>query len=208
MRPSNTKYSLYLVALVTITLLVPQQGMAKERSVEKTSEIETTSVEQPAESRNLTSDREPASPGVASSPATGEEINWEVIGSGGVVGAISTNYKMSGTVGQTAVGPIASVSNQILQGFWQDFTSSGGSSCCLGGTTGNVNYDGADVVDVSDLTKLVNHLFVTFEALDCPAEANTNGDPGCVVDVSDLTKLVNHLFVTFEALAACNPSCG
>ncbi|MEE8575979.1 MAG: S8 family serine peptidase, partial [candidate division Zixibacteria bacterium] len=79
-------------------------------------------------------------------------------------------------------------------------------SCCVN-LTGNVNGDLADGVDISDLTKLVNHLFVTFESLPCPAEANTNGDLACGVDISDLTKLVNHLFVTFEALAACNPAC-
>jgi PKD repeat protein len=74
--------------------------------------------------------------------------------------------------------------------------------CCLA-TTGNVNFDPADNVDISDLTKLVNHLFVTFETLECPEEANTNGDVGGNIDISDLTKLVNHLFVTFEALADC-----
>jgi hypothetical protein len=67
--------------------------------------------------------------------------------------------------------------------------------------------DGAEQPDISDLTALVNHLFVTFEALPCPAEANTSGDTDCTIDVSDLTKLVNHLFVTFESLAACQSLC-
>lgn len=82
----------------------------------------------------------------------------------------------------------------------------GGTDCCIG-TTGNVDYDGLDNVDISDLTKLVSHLFVTFEDLFCPAEANTSGDAGCVVDISDLTALVNHLFVTFDPLPACDPAC-
>ncbi|MEE8576257.1 MAG: PKD domain-containing protein [candidate division Zixibacteria bacterium] len=79
---------------------------------------------------------------------------------------------------------------------------------CCHGTVGNVNSDLSDMVDISDLTRLVNHLFVTFELLGCPAEANSNGDSGCTVDISDLTKLVNHLFVTLEALPACLPECG
>lgn len=74
--------------------------------------------------------------------------------------------------------------------------------CCVG-MTGNVNADSVDAVDVSDLTALVNHLFVTFEALECPSEANTSGDAGGSVDVSDLTALVNHLFVTFQVLPVC-----
>ncbi|MEE8576763.1 MAG: C25 family cysteine peptidase, partial [candidate division Zixibacteria bacterium] len=47
---------------------------------------------------------------------------------------------------------------------------------CCSGTTGNVNCDPLHVVDISDMTLLVNHLFVTFEELCCPAEANTSGD--------------------------------
>jgi hypothetical protein len=74
--------------------------------------------------------------------------------------------------------------------------------CCVG-ATGNINCDENDVVDISDLTTLVNNLFVTFEPLCCEKEANVNGDAGGVIDISDLTKLVNSLFVTFEPLAAC-----
>lgn len=76
------------------------------------------------------------------------------------------------------------------------------SSCCAG-TTGNVNGDQSDDVDIQDLTRLVNFLFVTLEPLDCPQEANTTGDIAGEVDIADLTRLVNHLFVTFEALAPC-----
>ena len=78
--------------------------------------------------------------------------------------------------------------------------------CCVG-RAGNVNGDASDAVDISDLTMLVNHLFVTFAPLPCPAEANTNGDTGCAVDISDLTRLVNHLFVTFDPLASCLSAC-
>jgi hypothetical protein len=75
--------------------------------------------------------------------------------------------------------------------------------CCTG-LTGNVNDDPADDVTLTDLTKLVNHLFVTFESLPCPAEANTNGDPDCNVTLTDLTVLVNTLFVTFVPPSGCN----
>lgn len=78
--------------------------------------------------------------------------------------------------------------------------------CCLT-TTGNVNADPAGEVTLTDLTLLVNSLFVTFEALPCPRAANTNGDPLCEISLTDLTALVNHLFVTFEPLAACDPNC-
>ena len=76
-------------------------------------------------------------------------------------------------------------------------------TCCKFGFTGNISYDPEGTVDVSDLTRLVNFLFVTFEPLECEDEANTNGDPNGDIDVSDLTRLVNHLFVTVESLAPC-----
>jgi glucose/arabinose dehydrogenase len=74
--------------------------------------------------------------------------------------------------------------------------------CCVN-TVGNVNADAGDEVDISDLTKLVNHLFVDFLPVACPAEANCNGDIAGDIDISDLTALVNHLFITFGALPDC-----
>lgn len=75
---------------------------------------------------------------------------------------------------------------------------------CCDGTTGNVNNDPAGDVTLTDLTLLVNHLFVTFESLQCPAEANTDGDAACELTLTDLTKLVNNLFVTIEPPADCS----
>jgi hypothetical protein len=75
-------------------------------------------------------------------------------------------------------------------------------SCCVD-STGNVNGDPLDITDISDLTYLVNHLFITFDPIGCPEEANTNGDAEGIVDISDLTALVNNLFVTFAPLAPC-----
>jgi len=74
---------------------------------------------------------------------------------------------------------------------------------CCAGMTGNVNNDPGDVVSLTDLTLLVNHLFVTFEPLACRPEANTSGDSNCDITLTDLTQLVNHLFVTFDPLANC-----
>ena len=68
---------------------------------------------------------------------------------------------------------------------------------------GNVNCDQAHIVDISDMTNLVNHLFVTFEQLCCPEEANMNGDAEGGIDIVDLTTLVNYLFVTFQEPAIC-----
>lgn len=78
--------------------------------------------------------------------------------------------------------------------------------CCLA-LTGNVNGDVGDMVNLTDLTVLINHLFVTFQPLPCPAEANISGDDACLLSITDVTMLVNHLFVTFVPPAPCNPLC-
>lgn len=59
--------------------------------------------------------------------------------------------------------------------------------------------NGDQTVDISDLTALVNYLFVTFVEPASLDAANTDCAGG--IDISDLTKLVNNLFVTFEPLA-------
>ncbi|MEE8576461.1 MAG: M4 family metallopeptidase [candidate division Zixibacteria bacterium] len=74
---------------------------------------------------------------------------------------------------------------------------------CCRDLTGNVSDDPSDIVDISDLTRLVNYLFVTFEPLACSEEGNISGDAQGEIDISDLTALVNHLFVTFDPPAPC-----
>ena len=74
---------------------------------------------------------------------------------------------------------------------------------CCQGTTGNVDCDPNQVISLTDLTRLINHLFVTFEPLCCVAEANVNADSDGVINLTDLTVLANHLFVTFVPLPNC-----
>ncbi|MBI5266442.1 MAG: thrombospondin type 3 repeat-containing protein [candidate division Zixibacteria bacterium] len=73
-------------------------------------------------------------------------------------------------------------------------------SCCVG-ITGNVDCDPAQGTDISDLSALIDNLFITFTPLCCPEEANTDGQPG--TDISDLSALIDYLFITFTPLAVC-----
>jgi hypothetical protein len=130
-------------------------------------------------------------------PQTGEQIKWHVI-SGGGNRSTSTSYVMSATVGQTAVGRISSTSYKMNQGFWQNFSDSGG--CCVG-LTGNVDCDPSDGCDISDLTALIDNLYITFTPLCCTEEANIDGQPG--IDISDLSALIDYLYISFTPPAAC-----
>ncbi|MDZ4723108.1 MAG: SBBP repeat-containing protein [candidate division Zixibacteria bacterium] len=75
-------------------------------------------------------------------------------------------------------------------------------SCCVG-TTGNVDCDLANVADISDLTALIDNLFISLAPLCCSSEANTDGDLGGAVDISDLTALIDHLFISLAPTAPC-----
>lgn len=78
----------------------------------------------------------------------------------------------------------------------------GNFGCCVG-ITGNVDGDENEVVDIGDLTALINYLFIDFIPPTCPAEGNVNGDMNQVVDIGDLTSLINYLFITFEEPSSC-----
>lgn len=131
-----------------------------------------------------------------SAPASGEQIKWQVISSGGGASS-STNYKLSATAGQTATGQVTSTNYKLNQGFWQTFSSA---SCCVG-VRGNVN--GVGIIDVSDLSLLVAYLTISPPpSLPCLAAANVNATG--IVDVSDLSLLVAYLTVSpAPTLPAC-----
>jgi hypothetical protein len=73
-------------------------------------------------------------------------------------------------------------------------------SCCVG-LTGNVDCDPADGTDISDLSALIDNLYINFTQLCCSKEANTDGQPG--IDISDLSALIDYLYITFTPPAAC-----
>ncbi|UCC43360.1 MAG: SMP-30/gluconolactonase/LRE family protein [Candidatus Zixiibacteriota bacterium] len=72
---------------------------------------------------------------------------------------------------------------------------------CCEGMTGNVDYDPDDLVDIGDLTRLIDFLFISFEAPACAEEANIDGEGA--VDIGDLTKLIDFLFISFTPPAEC-----
>ncbi len=138
----------------------------------------------------LTADTTEVSP---AEPATGEEINWQVISSGGTKGT-STNFVLNGTAGQTAVGAGSSTNFGLSHGFWQNF------GCCIG-IRGNVDGDPNDLVNIADLTYLVDYLFRGGPAPPCFEEGDVNGDGD--INVADLTYLVDYLFRGGPAPSPC-----
>lgn len=75
------------------------------------------------------------------------------------------------------------------------------SPCCCIGLTGNVDCDPANGTDISDLSALIDNLYITFSPLCCPDAANTDGQSG--VDISDLSALIDYLYISFTPTSPC-----
>lgn len=76
-------------------------------------------------------------------------------------------------------------------------------SCCIA-VVGNTDCDPGHAVDISDLTVLIDHLFINNPLLCCHAEGNIDGDGSGNVDISDLTMLIDHLFINNPPLPPCS----
>jgi hypothetical protein len=72
--------------------------------------------------------------------------------------------------------------------------------CCTGGR-GNIDCDPQHQIDISDLSRLIDNLFISFAPLCCVQEANCDGDAG--VDISDLSALIDFLYISFTPLPPC-----
>src|SRR3972149_1039563 len=74
-------------------------------------------------------------------------------------------------------------------------------SCCEG-LRGNVDCDPAGLVDLGDLTALIDYLFISFEPPCCQEAANIDGTTG--IDIGDLTALIDYLFISFTPPRLCD----
>lgn len=75
------------------------------------------------------------------------------------------------------------------------------SCCCSGsadGRAGNVDCDPGKGVDISDLSTLIDYLFVSFTPLCCESAADFNGDGN--VDIEDVTRCIEWLYICFGCL--------
>jgi len=127
----------------------------------------------------------------------GEEINWQVISSGGTSGS-SSSFQLSGTVAQTATGSGSSASYGLNHGYWQDFGGSGGPCDC---EPGNSNGDGT--INIFDITYIISYLYLEGPA-PIPYEL-CNGDPNkdCTCNIFDITFIISFLYLSGPPPATC-----
>lgn len=65
---------------------------------------------------------------------------------------------------------------------------------CCSGVTGNVDNDPGDIVDISDLSAMVDYLFFGGTISPCGQEANVDASLAGEIDISDLNQVIDFLF--------------
>jgi hypothetical protein len=50
--------------------------------------------------------------------AGAQQVSWDVMAAGGIVGSTSSSYRVSATVGQTGVDLLAGATHRVYSGFW------------------------------------------------------------------------------------------
>jgi hypothetical protein len=74
---------------------------------------------------------------------------------------------------------------------------------CCNGITGNVDGDEGELVDIGDLTALIDYLYIENTPPICQAEANIDGDSRGSVDIGDLTALIDYLYISLIPPSPC-----
>jgi len=77
-----------------------------------------------------------------------------------------------------------------------------GDACCCFGLRGNVNCSELEAPDISDITRLIDALYLKGAPFCCPTEADCNGSGGDP-DISDITALISYLYLEHVPLAVC-----
>ncbi|HVP07023.1 MAG TPA: SBBP repeat-containing protein [Candidatus Acidoferrum sp.] len=79
---------------------------------------------------------------------------------------------------------------------WSDYSRTFAAyvtSCCSGRTTGDVDQDAEQSVDMADLSMLADYMFLSPHP-SLPCEAAADIDANGVIDISDMTLLIDYLF--------------
>lgn len=74
--------------------------------------------------------------------------------------------------------------------------------CCVG-FTGNTDCDSEQKLNLSDVTRLIDFIYLTRTPLCCWSSGNTTGDSEGIVNLSDVTRLIDRIYLSKRATAPC-----
>ena len=181
----------------TKATVTQKQTTASKTTVTSITPVKTTPTETNTPAVQPTS---PTTEPAAATPRAGEEINWQVIASGGGTSTLGSMI-LASTVGQTVAGQ-STIGDMVLNsGFQQNFEEGGG--CCIPPIRGDVNYDGAELIDISDLVWLIDYMFLSGPPPACFDEADLDASGSAPLDISDLVLLMDYMFTGGAEPPAC-----
>lgn len=204
MRSTIPKLSLVFALFLTFSITAIAAKSEKDARPIKKSEVTkqpTTPSAKPAPTIQDSPQPATITP-AASDSRTGEQINWQVLAAGGGLSTMGTLI-LGSTIGQTVAGQSTMGTLTLNSGFQQNFASGGSGGCCIPPMRGDVNYDGAELLDISDLLYLIDFMFTGGPAPVCFEEADVNGDGAELLDISDLIYLIDYMFTGGAPPPAC-----
>lgn len=82
-----------------------------------------------------------------------------------------------------------------------------GDACCCGyytsGVTGNTDCDAEGKMALSDVTRLIDRVYLSKNPLCCEANGNVDGDTEGKMALADITKLIDHIYLSKQPTATC-----
>lgn len=171
------------IVVIAATLILAAAAIAAQKKKVTTPEKKAKAAQIESGSGTAATNTSTSTDLLPTSPQAGEEINWDVLSSGGGP-TTSTNFRLDGTLGQTVAGLSTSTNFMLNSGYWQDFGSGPAFVC------GDVDGDGQ--VIITDAVFIVNYIFAGGSAPD-PQES---GDVDCdgQVIITDAVYIVNYIF--------------
>jgi hypothetical protein len=76
-------------------------------------------------------------------------------------------------------------------------------SCCFDGYSGNTNCSVDAKRNLSDITRLIDFIYLSKADLCCEAEGNVDGDSDGRINLGDITRLIDHVYLSKGATAPC-----
>jgi hypothetical protein len=78
--------------------------------------------------------------------------------------------------------------------------------CCglyTGGFTGNTDCDQQGRRNLSDITRLIDRVYISQTSLCCEANGNTDGGSNGKINLSDVTRLIDFVYISHAEMASC-----
>jgi hypothetical protein len=149
---------------------------------------------------------------------TGEgvtHVNFTLNESGGSIGLIDTDAGSNLVIDNVSYPPQqadisygrTSDGSALMQFFSESTPGAINVGCICGefneGFTGNANCSEDGKITLSDVTQLIDYVYISRYPLCCPANGNINGSSDGKITLSDITGLIDHLYISREPTALC-----